>query len=248
MNKNIQNKEVSLETIRMNKEIVINSRTSYFSELVKVAVVLTSEIKNETNEQVKELKSMLITETITMMTSSWRNTLPFNLFVSKKAEDFAKSLGIEDLRNHDYSLKFGMEKIIEQIEEPSFLSVAENLNDQDLAKLNKALSKDDKALNSNVMLHWEHAFTGKMFVEHVTSLINELSDTNATDDSIYNTVQDLVKKQAITWVLKPENYVLAEQGYKDSREPNWESAYKECGIELSEVSKEDYHNSFSKEW
>ncbi|MEG0549883.1 MAG: hypothetical protein RR554_01905 [Vagococcus sp.] len=248
MNKNIQNKEVSLETIRNNKEILINGRKSYFAELIKVAVTLNKEILNETNKEVIELKSMLITETVTIMTASWRNTLPFNIFVSKGAEAFAKSLSINDLRNHDYSLKFGMNEIIEQIEEPSFLAVAENLNDQDLAKLNKALSKDDKALNSNVMLHWEHAFTGKMFVNIVTDLINTLTENNANDEEIFKAAQELVEKQAIVWILKTENYVLAENGFKDTREPNWESAYKKCGIELSEISKADYYNSFNKEW
>lgn len=248
MNKNIQNKEITLETIRNNKETLINGRVSYFTELVKIAVALSKKIAKESNEEAKEVKSMLIAETITMMTSSWRNTLPFNLFVSKKAADFAKLLGVEDLRNYDYSLKFGMDNIIDQIEEPSFLAVAENLNDQDVAKLNKALSKDDKALNSNVMLHWEHAYTGKMFTNDVTTLIQELSDNNASDTDIFEAVQNLVKKQAIVWLVKPENYVLAEKGYKDIRQPDWESTYKACGIELSEQSNEDYINSFGKEF
>lgn len=246
MNKNLQNKEVSLETIRNNKKTVITGRTTYFTELVKVAVNLSKEIANESDKQIVELKSMLINETITIMTSSWRNTLPFNLFVSKGAEKLAKSLGIEDLRNHDYSLKFGMDKIIDQIEEPDFLAVAENLNDQDLAKLNKALSKDDKALNSNVMLHWEHAFTGKMFINAVTDLINNLSESNASEDDILEATHKLVEKQAIVWILKTENYLLIEKGFKDLREPNWESAYKECNIELSELSKADYNNGKMK--
>lgn len=245
---NKQNKEVTLETIRSNRETLINGRISYFGELVKIAVGLNQEIANESDEQVKEVKSMLITETITMMTASWRNTYPFNLFVSEKAAAFAKSLGIEDLRNHDYSLKFGMDEIINQIEEPSFLAVAENLNDQDLAKLNKALSKADKALNSNVMLHWEHAYTGKMFANDVTVLIEELSANNATEIELFEAVKNLVEKQAIVWILKPENYVLTEQGFKDERLPNWETAYKACGIQLSEISSQDYSHSFGKEW
>lgn len=248
MNNSIQTKEITLETIRNNRETLISGRTAYFADLVKTAVTLSTEIVNESNEQIKELKSMLITETIAIMTASWRNTLPFNLFVSKGADDFAKSLGVDDLRNHNYSLKFSMDKIIERIEEPSFLAVAENLSDQDVAKLNKSLSKDDTVLNSNVMLHWEHAYTGKMFTTDVTSLIKELSDNNATDEVILESVQTLVEKQAIVWILKPENYVITEKGYKDTRQPNWESAYKECGIELSETSKEDYSKSFNKEW
>ena len=60
LNKNKQNNEVAMETIRENKEVLVNGRVSYFTELVKVAVTLTNEIKSESNEQVKELKSMLV--------------------------------------------------------------------------------------------------------------------------------------------------------------------------------------------
>ena len=248
MNKNIQNKPVSLEVIRNNRDIVINGRTAYFTELVKVAVELTTKLNNETNEDQKRLTEMLVTETITAMTSSWRNTLPFNILVSDAAATFAKSLGVDDLRNHDYSLKISMDTIIDQIEEPSFLSVAENLNDQDLAKLNKALAKDDKALNSNVMLHWDHAITGKMFINLVTELIEELSTTNADDVTISTRVAELVNQQAIVWILKTENYLLAEKGYKETRDPSWEDAFKDCSIELSDFSKQDYSLFFSKEW
>ena len=205
-------------------------------------------MNQESDEHVKSLKSVLISEVITMMTSSWRNTLPFNLFVSKRAEAFAKLLNVDDLRNHDYSLKFGMDNIIDQIENPDFLTVAENLNDQDLAKLNKALSKDDKALNSNVMLHWEHAYTGKMFTNEVTSLINELSQSDADNKAISEAVKSLVNKQAIVWILKPENYSLTEKGYKELRTPSWEDAYKDCGIELSDQSKQDYSEILGKKW
>ncbi|MGX7023797.1 hypothetical protein [Vagococcus hydrophili] len=248
MNNIIQNKEITLETIRNNKDILIAGRTSYFADLVKTAVQLTTDIKNETNQEIIDVKSMLITETITVMTASWRNTLPFNLFVSKGAADFAKNLGVADLRNYNYSLKFGMDEIVEKIEDPAFLSVAENLNDQDVAKLNKALSKDDKTVNSNVMIHWEHAYTGKMFTTDVTDLIKTLSEDAADNATIFEAVKDLVEKQAIVWVLKPESYVLTEKGFKDTRLPDWESIYKECGIELSETSKADYKNSFGKEW
>ncbi|MEG2254328.1 MAG: hypothetical protein RSC33_03270 [Vagococcus sp.] len=74
------NNNVTLETIRENREILVNGRVNYFTELVKVAVSLTNEMENEVNEEIKELKSMLVIETVTMMTTSWRNTLPFNLF------------------------------------------------------------------------------------------------------------------------------------------------------------------------
>lgn len=248
LNKNKQNNEVAMETIRENKEVLVNGRVSYFTELVKVAVRLTNEIKNESSEQVKELKSMLVLETVTMLTSSWRNTLPFNLFVSKEADKLGKSLGIEDLRNHDYSLKFGMNEIIKKIEEPDFLSIAENLNDQDLAKLNKALKKEDKALNANVLLHWEHAYTGKMFNEDIMEMIETLSSSQVSDQEIFSKVEELVKKQAIVWLVKPENYVLADKGFKDIRTPNWETAYKTCGIELCEMSKVDYKNAFGIEY
>lgn len=242
------NNNVTLETIKENREILVNGRVNYFTELVKIAVSLTNEMENEVNEEIKELKSMLVLETVTMMTTSWRNTLPFNLFVSKKAAEFVGKLGMKDLRNHDYSLKIGMEDIIANIEEPWFLSVAENLNDQDVAKLNKSLKKGDKALNSNVMLHWEHAYTGKMFSNHVMELISHLSNSQASEDTISEKVQELVNKQAIVWILKTENYVLTEKGYKDTRDIDWETAYKECGIDLCDVSKEDYQNSFGKEW
>lgn len=247
MNNNLQNKEVSLECVRENKEILLNGRVAYFTELVSVAVTLTNEMNNELDEEITALKSILIDEIITIMTASWRNTLPFNLFVSKGASDLAMLLGIEDLRNHDYSLKFGIEKVIEEIENPEFLAVAENLNDQDLAKLNKSLNKD-KALNSNVLLHWEHAFTGKMFISAIKDLINDLSNSKASSDEISTAVTDLINQQAIVWVLKPENYVLNEKGFKDLRDNSWESAYKECSIELSKSSKEDYKASFGKEF
>lgn len=51
LNKNKQNNEVAMETIRENKEVLVNGRVSYFTELVKVAVTLTNEIKmNQVNK------------------------------------------------------------------------------------------------------------------------------------------------------------------------------------------------------
>lgn len=243
---NINN--INMEVIRNNRDILIDGRASYFTDLIKTAVKLSAEIAKETNKQVINMKSMLITETITIMTASWRNTLPFNLFVSQGAHEFAKNLGIDDLRNYDYSLKFGMDEIIKKIEDPTFLSVATNLNDQDLAKLNKALNKEDKALNSNVMLHWDHSYTGKMFTNDVTTLINTLSESNASDEAISTAVKALIEKQSITWLLKTEVYSLANNDYKELRQPDWETAYKNSGIELSDGSKEDYEMAFGKEW
>lgn len=245
---NLQNKEISMETILKNKENLLTGRIEYFTELVKVAVSLSNEIANEPSDDVKQIKSMLVAEIITMLTASWRNTLPFNLFVSEKAAVFAKSLGVDDLRKYDYSLKFGMDEVASLVDDPDFLAVASHLSEQDVAKLNKALAKDDKAVNSNVMLQWEHAYTGRMFTADVTELISNLSQNNASDDEISESVKELVEKQAIVWILKTENYEIIEKGFKDVRLPNWESAYKECGIELSPKSKEDYLVAFGKEW
>ena len=71
--------------------------------------------------------------------------------------------------------------------------------------------------------HFEHILT----VSDLVDILLKLGSEPSVDD-----VKSIIEKADIAWILKSEDQVLNEKGYKNKRPENPLDAYEICGIEL----------------
>ena len=73
------------------------------------------------------------------------------------------------------------------------------------------------------LFHFEHVLT-------VSDLVDRL--LNLGDSPSYESVKSIIEKADVAWILKSEDQLLNEKGFKIQRPENPLDAYEVCGIEL----------------
>lgn len=73
------------------------------------------------------------------------------------------------------------------------------------------------------IFHFEHILTVADLVDRLLKLGSEPS---------VDSVNAVIEKAAVAWILKSEDQLLNEKGYKNKRPENPLDAYEVCGIEL----------------
>lgn len=73
------------------------------------------------------------------------------------------------------------------------------------------------------LFHFEHILTVSGLVDRLLNLGNEPS---------HDSVKSIIEKADVAWILKSEDQLLNEKGFKTRRPENPLDAYESCGIEL----------------
>lgn len=101
--------------------------------------------------------------------------------------------------------------------------MAEQLGVGDLSQYGWSEQKSKMNDPDRSIFHFEHVVTVSDLVERLISL---------GSNSSFDSVKSVVEKADVAWILKSEDEILNQNGFKNKRPENPLEAYEQCGIEL----------------
>ena len=101
--------------------------------------------------------------------------------------------------------------------------MAEQMEVGDLSQYGWSEQKSKMNDPDRSIFHFEHVVTVSDLVERLLSL---------GDDTSSDSVRSIIEKADVAWILKSEDEVLNQNGFKNKRPDNPLEAYEQCGIEL----------------
>lgn len=101
--------------------------------------------------------------------------------------------------------------------------LADQMSVEDLSQYGWSDQKSKMKDPDRSLFHFEHILT-------VSDLVDRL--LNLDDQPRHDSIKSIIEKADVAWILKSEDEVLNQNGFKNKRPENPLDAYEICGIEL----------------